>query len=136
MIFTVSTFFGEITCFVHMKSTCESLWNFNVVWLLQLWSRKKWFCKISVSRREDVRKKHLLSATTLHCFFFCLGFLSWTFMNHRIASEGGGHFINSSLPLPPASQTLKTLSRQLLQRAHLCTKLAAGLYPGTFGFQV
>ena len=46
------------------KSTCESLRNFNVVWLLQLWSRKKWFCKISISGIEDVRKKRLLSATT------------------------------------------------------------------------
>ena len=40
-------------------------------------------------------------------FFFYLGFLSWTFTNHRTAGEGGGHFFNSSLPLPPASQTLR-----------------------------
>ena len=38
---------------------------------------------------------------------FCLAFLSRTFTNHRTTGEGGGHFINSSLPLPPASQTLK-----------------------------
>ena len=43
-----------------------------------------------------------------HNFFFCVGFLSWTFTNHRTAGEGGGgHFFNSSLPLPPASQTLR-----------------------------
>ena len=29
------------------------------------------------------------------------------FTNHRTAREGGGHFFNSSIPLPPASQTLR-----------------------------
>ena len=33
-------------------------------------------------------------------------FLSRRFTNHRTAGEGGGHLFNSSLPLPPASQTL------------------------------
>ena len=40
-------------------------------------------------------------------FFFCLGFLSQAFTNHRTAGEGGGNFFNSSLPLPPASQVLR-----------------------------
>ena len=40
-------------------------------------------------------------------FFFYVGFFSWTFTNHRTAGEGGGHFFNSSLPLLPASQTLR-----------------------------
>ena len=39
-------------------------------------------------------------------YFFYLDFLSRTFTNHRTAGEAGGHFFNSSLPLPPASQTL------------------------------
>ena len=39
-------------------------------------------------------------------FFFYLGFLSQTFTNHRTAGEGGGHFSNSLLPLPPASQKI------------------------------
>ena len=39
-------------------------------------------------------------------FFFCLGFLSRTFTSYRTAGEGRGHSINSSLPLPSASQTL------------------------------
>ena len=39
--------------------------------------------------------------------FFSLGFLSRSFANHRTAGEGGGHFFNSSLPLPPSSQTLR-----------------------------
>ena len=37
-------------------------------------------------------------------FFFYLGFLARPFTNYRTAGEGGGH---SSLPLPPASQTLR-----------------------------
>ena len=40
-------------------------------------------------------------------FFFYLGFLSRTFSNHRTAGEEGGHFFNSSLPLQPASETLR-----------------------------
>ena len=40
-------------------------------------------------------------------FFFYLGFLSQTFTNHRTAGEREGHFINSSVPLPPTSQTLR-----------------------------
>ena len=43
----------------------------------------------------------------LFIYFFYLGFLSRTFMNHRTTGEGGGHFFISSLPLPPASQTLR-----------------------------
>ena len=40
-------------------------------------------------------------------FFFYVGFLSRRFTNHRTAGDGGGHSINSSLPLPPALQTLR-----------------------------
>ena len=40
-------------------------------------------------------------------FFFYLDFLSRIFTNHRSAGEGGRHFFNYSLPLPPASQTLR-----------------------------
>ena len=43
------------------------MWNFNLVWLLQLWSRKKLFSKISISGREEVKKKRILSATTTAC---------------------------------------------------------------------
>ena len=37
--------------------------------------------------------------------FFCLGFLSQPFTNHRTAGEGGGHSFNSLLPIPPISHT-------------------------------
>ena len=40
-------------------------------------------------------------------FFLYLGFLSRTFMIHGTAGEQGGYLFNSSLPLPPASQTLR-----------------------------
>ena len=36
-----------------------------------------------------------------------MGFLSQSFTNHRTAGEGGGHFLDSSLPLSPASHTLR-----------------------------
>ena len=43
----------------------------------------------------------------LFFFFVYLGFLSGTFTIHGTAGEGGGYLFNSSLPLPPASQTLR-----------------------------
>ena len=40
-------------------------------------------------------------------FVFYPGFLSRTFTIHRAAGERGGYLFNSSLPPPPASQTLR-----------------------------
>ena len=54
-------------------------------------------------RQEDIHT----SVANVLIFFFYLGFLLRTFTNHRTAEEGGGHFFNSSLPLPPASQALR-----------------------------
>ena len=34
-----------------------------------------------------------------------MGFLTRTFTIHRTAGEGGGYFLNYSLPVPPVSQT-------------------------------
>ena len=51
-------------------------------------------------------------------FLFYLSFLSRTFTIHRTA-EGRGYLFNSSLPLPPFSQTLR--------HQHLCPQLAAAL---------
>ena len=53
-----------------------------------------------------LRSKNLLDKYDLF-FFSYLGFLSRTFTIHRTAGEGGGYLFNSSLPLPPASQTLR-----------------------------
>ena len=58
----------------------------------------------------------------LRYFFFIwvlfqdLSFFSRT-LNHRTAREGAGHFINSSLPLPPVSQTIRH------QPGDYCTEL-------------
>ena len=55
------------------------------------------------------RRLHHACLFVLAClfFFFCLGFLSRTFTNHRTAGEEGRCFFNTSLPLAPASQTLR-----------------------------
>ena len=71
------------------------------------------FNNINHGYRAGILKNYLwllpfFMAVATYCyFFFYVGFLSRTFTNHRTAGEGGGHFINSSLPLPPASQTLR-----------------------------
>ena len=62
---------------------------------------------IGVCLGEQIHLPRQSSADTFFFFFFYLGFLSRTFTNHRTAEEGGGHFFNSSLPLPPASQTIR-----------------------------
>ena len=43
----------------------------------------------------------------IYIYFFYLGFLLRAYTNHRTAEEGGGRHFISSLPLPPASQTLR-----------------------------
>ena len=62
------------------------------------------------------------------CFLSC--FYSRTFTIHRTAGKGRGYFFNFH-PL----HRHWDISRRLLQRAHLCTYLAAGLEPGTFDFR-
>ena len=42
-----------------------------------------------------------------YSFFFYMGFLSRPCTSHRTAGEEGGHFYNSSLPLPPALQRFR-----------------------------
>ena len=49
----------------------------------------------------------LLFFVLLLLFFFYLDFLSRTFTIHRTAGEGASNLFKSSLPLPPASQTLR-----------------------------
>ena len=62
------------------------------------------------------------------CFCFYLGFLSRTFTNYRSAGEGGGHFFNSSPPLPPAPQTLRH------QPANYCRQLTSAPLMSVFLF--
>ena len=78
----------------------QILLNFKV--LLQLKNRtygRKTVCGFSIILI-------LIGVMTIF-FFFCLGFLSRTFTIHGTAGEEGGYLFNSSLPLPPASQTLR-----------------------------
>ena len=88
-------------------------------------SRPKVFCKKDVLKNFEIfTRKHLCwslfliklkfceilrtpSLKNIFLFFFYLAFLSRIFTNHWTAGEGGGHFLNSSLPLSPASQILR-----------------------------
>ena len=63
----------------------------NFWWCRQNWNHAKW----------KITWRNLQSNN-----FFYRGFLSRPFTNHRTAGKGGWHFFNSSLTLPPASQTL------------------------------
>ena len=54
-----------------------------------------------------LKKRNIVKIILKFFFFSYLGFLLRTFTNHRTAEEGGGHFFNSSLPVPLASQTLR-----------------------------
>ena len=54
---------------------------------------------------KEIRQKSNFSDSTF--FFFYLGFLSRPFTNHKTPGEAVGHFFNFSLPLQPASQTLR-----------------------------
>ena len=63
--------------------------------------------RLSSLNQRYRKARRVLQMMKLRLFFFYVGFLSRTLTNQRAAGEGGGHFINSSLPLPPASQTLK-----------------------------
>ena len=48
-----------------------------------------------------------IQSISMNNFFFFLVFLSRTFTNQMTAGEGGGHFINLLLPLPPALWTFR-----------------------------
>ena len=67
-------------------------------------------------------------------FFFLSGF-SLTYIHNSQDSRGRGkvsiYFLSTTFTRFTDTQTL---AGQLLQTAHLCTQLAAGLEPGTFGF--
>ena len=76
------------------------------------------FCK---SFKNFHRKLFQIKFKRICIFFFNLGFLLRTFTNNRTASEGGGHFLNSSIPLPPASQTLRH------QPGYYCRELTSAL---------
>ena len=85
-------YFEDTMSFLEIPKLAENQEKTNNVWratFFFLFNMQKLFCFVLV------------------CCFFYLGFLSRTFTNHRTTGEGGGHFFNSSLPLPPASQTFR-----------------------------
>ena len=55
---------------------------------------------------RQIIELHFSKYTIFYIFFFW-AFVSRTFTNHSTAGERGGHFFNSTLPLPPTSQTLR-----------------------------
>ena len=69
-------------------------------------------------------------------FFFYLGFLSRTFIHESQGCRGRGRAFFKLLTTTSTRFTGPwTLPRQLLQGAHLCTQLTAGLELGIFSFR-
>ena len=85
--------------------------------LLVLWKRSRLFVnttsavdKCSLPNRDNLMQpihRILSFFFFFFFFFFYLGFVSRTFTIHGTGGEGGGYLFNSTLPLPPASQTLR-----------------------------
>ena len=76
-----------------------STWNMNFCWLIICLSLK-WLQRDS--NPQPLGKKTLKHLVKLA--FFCI----WVFFHdYRTLGEGARHFFISSLPLPPASQTLR-----------------------------
>ena len=72
--------------------------------------KEYFYSKLSIEHITDEDYAHTQKVFFVFCFCFCFflsGFSFTKFTNHRTAEEGGGYFFNSSLPLPPASQTLR-----------------------------
>ena len=69
-----------------------------------VWGRYGLLIKTVDTQGPQVPTSKLLSGSS---FFFYLGFPSRTFTIHIAAGEWGGYLFNSSLTLPPASQTLR-----------------------------
>ena len=55
------------------------------------------------TERQTSLNYHVYFTRDIRFIFFCLGFASRTFTNHRTAEKGRGYFFSSSLPLPPTS---------------------------------
>ena len=70
----------------------------------------------------------------LNLDFFYLCFLSQRFTNHRTAREGGGHFFNSSLPLPPALHRNLDISRTITADSSPLHIVSSRTRPGNLWF--
>ena len=56
-------------------------------------------------------------------------------MNHRTAGEGGGHSLTPHYNFHPLHRHVDISRAITAGGSPLCTKLAAGLEPETFGFR-
>ena len=80
----------ETRQFTENMSSLIAFWDNSYIWVV--WRTSK--CLYSTYKKNIY-------------IFFNLGFLSRLFTNHRTAGEEARYFFNSSLPLPPASQTFR-----------------------------
>ena len=90
----------------HLWNTCWRCFE-NVLktsWQDFLKMSWRYFCKMFSRRIDKMSGRRLLFV--LFCFSIW-DFFSRPFTNHRTAGEERGHFLNSSLPLRSASQTLR-----------------------------
>ena len=93
-----------------MNLTPKSLFEVPFSRTKQLWLYVVDIFKYKIYKMLNNRNLSFIQELFSFCLFFFLfylGFLSRTFTIHRTAVEGGGYLFNSSLPLPPASQTLR-----------------------------
>ena len=102
-------------CVLKTCSRClEDIFGIRVEDVLKTsWRRLgkiSWRCLEDIFARcfQDVLTRCLEDVFFLFCFVFLSEiFFSRPFTNHRTAGEERGHFLNSSLPLRSASQTLR-----------------------------
>ena len=85
-----------------------------------------WY-KIGKSWLPWLPSNSFYQAKTYGRYFFDLGFLSRTFTIHKRAGEEGGYFFNSSLPLPPVSQTCRHWPDNYCRELALYKKLTSRL---------
>ena len=64
-------------------------------------------CMVLYLKAVPFKTNFNLNFKFLFVFFSYLGSLSQLLANHKTVDERGEHFFNTSLPLPPVSQTLR-----------------------------
>ena len=111
--------FWEILFFKGMLLKERQGWSSFLVFLLNItsWaclvkSKLKliphWKAQLLIKSLREVAVLDWVSLTTeKKDVFFLSGVFFHALTNHRTTEEGGGHFFNSSLPFPPASQALR-----------------------------
>ena len=93
---------GAIPLVVNVLKVYNSLCQVYICCLILFTLNLRQNIKLFFKNR--IRSSNCAYGATL---FFYLGYLLRTFMIHRTVGEGEGYLINTSLQLPPASQTLR-----------------------------